>query len=227
MSKKNDNPVAKSTVEQINSTLNSLIIKKLAITCNYVASVNLPDHRTQITWNNHVSGRANSGSYFTKLNQYLHILTNNSYHCLLFDGSLLRVNFEFKNNLLLTQNLLWWPAPFDNEYIEMLAEFAAADIVEDFFEDNDWHKKIKMRSPIRIDFDSSNNTSTHPQSHMHIQHEDTRLNTNEPICFNRFVDFIFRNFYPDYNFSFSEYDYIRYRIPQYRKIEYIASQVNI
>lgn len=113
MSKKVFNPSAQKTVNQINSTLDTLQKKALCISYNVVPPVMDTQHRCQITWNSHVSERANSGKSFIKLAQYRHILANNSYHCLLFDGSLIRVNFEFEDDLLLKQNLLWWPAPYD------------------------------------------------------------------------------------------------------------------
>lgn len=226
MSKKTWNPIAQQTVDQINSTLNMLCEKSLAISCNYVAEVDIRNHHCRITWNNHVSGRANSGNSFTKLNQYVHILSNNSYHCLLFDGSLIRANFEFEDNILLIQNLLWWPAPYDYEYGSFLKDgYAPVDLVEEFFEENHWYEHVKMRSPIRIDFDSNNNSVKHPQSHMHIQHEDARLNTDTPICFNRFVDFIFRNFYPQCTINFSKFDFIEYKIPPFQKIDYVSSRL--
>ena len=224
MSKKTWNPSAQKTVIQINSTLDMLLTKALALSYNVLPPINESLRHCQITWNNHVSERANSGKSFTKLDQYLHILQTNSYHCLLFDGSIIRVNFEFDDDLLIAQNLLWWPAPYD--YGNILQEgYSPVELILDFFGDNSWHETIKMRSPIRIDFDSSNNTVTHPHSHLHIQNNETRLNTNNPICFNRFVDFIFRNFYPQFELSFSSFDFIEYKIPELQNFDYISSWI--
>lgn len=226
MSKKIGNLYAQRTETQINSTLNTLMQKRLCITYNPVRLVMDQQYRCQITWNGHVSGRANSGDSFMKLIQYHHILKTNSYHCLLFDGSLIRVNFVFENELLLTQNLLWWPAPYD--YRNLLQDgFAPIDLLEDFYGDQEWHQNIRMRSPVRIDFDCNNNKRDHPHSHLHIQHEETRIYTGSPICFNRFIDFIFRNFYPEFTFSFSQYDFINYKLPDLETIDYLFSKVTI
>lgn len=226
MSKKNWNPSASKTVYQINSTLDMLQEKALCITYNYVPPVEETQHCCQITWYNHVSGRENGGKSFLKLEQYLHILQTNSYHCLLFDGSVIRVNFEFEDDFLLVQNLLWWPAPYD--YGGILREgYPPVDIMNDFYCEKQWYKVIKMRSPLRIDFDSRNNTESHPHSHLHIEHEDTRLNTGNPICFNRFIDFIFRNFYPELSLRLSESDFITYKIPELETLRYSSSQMRI
>lgn len=226
MSKKVLNPSAQRTVIQINSTLDTLLEKSLCISYNAVPPVIDTQHRCQITWNGHVPERANSGTSFIKLTQYRHILETNSYHCLLFDGSLIRVNFEFEDDFLLTQNLLWWPAPYD--YGNMLQDgFSPVEILEDFYGDQNWHQNIRMRSPIRIDFDSTNNKREHPHSHMHIENEETRIDTISPICFNRFIDFIFRNFYPQFKLSFSQFDFINYKTPDLETIDYLFSQVTI
>lgn len=217
MNKKIWNPIARDTVTQINSTLRMLQDKALIITFNPITNIDYSQHTCQISWRNHSPNRLNSGSAFTRLGQYMYILTNNSYHCLLFDGSLIRVNFQFEDNILLTQNLLWWPAPYN--YGELLIEgYSPVELMEDFYGDPKWHEVIRMRSPIRIDFDESNDTTDHPQGHVHIQHYETRLSIKKPICFNRFIDFIFRNFYPEFEVVFSSFDFIDYKIPSYNEI---------
>ena len=47
----------------------------------------------------------------------------------------------------------------------------------------------------------------------------------QPICFNRFVNFIFNNYYPNLSISFSEFDYIKYKIPDRDELEYITSTI--
>lgn len=226
MGKKNWNPSAQRTANQMNSTLEMLMEKALAISYNAVPPVNDIVRRCQITWNGHISHRANSGKSFTMLDQYIHILQTNSYHCLLFDGSIIRANFEFEDDKLLRQNLLWWPAPYN--YGDILQEgYPPVELFQNFCEDKDWPKIIRMRSPIRIDFDSSNNAEKHPPGHLHIQNEETRLNINNPVCFNRFVNFIFRNFYPQFGVNFSEYDFIKYKTPDLQSYPYIFSQIII
>lgn len=226
MSKRNWNPTADKTIIQINSTLAMLQEVSLVISYNEVPPFDIRQHRCQITWRNHVSDRSNGGKAFMRLEQYLHILETNSYHCLLFDGSIIRANFVFEDDFLIEQNLLWWPAPYD--YGQLLQDgYPPVELMLDFYGDSAWHEAIKMRSPVRIDFDCGNNTANHPHSHLHIQNEETRLNTNHPICFSRFVEFVFRNFYPQFNISFSKFDFIEYKIPKLQDMDYTFSRMII
>ncbi len=145
---------------------------------------------------------------------------------MLFDGSLIRVNFEFENNELKTQNLLWWPAPYC--HADLLQDgYSPVDLLLDFYGDPKWNESIRMRSPIRIDFDSKNNSEGHPHSHMHIQNEETRINTDFPLCFNKFIEFIFKNFYPNYKIKFTKFDFIKYRIPEEDELVYKSSTIII
>lgn len=226
MSRRICNPSAQRTIIQINSTLELLQNKALAVAYNEVPPLSETNSCCQITWYNHLSGRENAGSAFTRLEQYKHILETNSYHCMLFDGSIIRANFEFENDVLMSQNLLWWPAPYDFSNL-MLEGFSPVDILLDLYGDTKWHEMVNMRSPLRIDFDSSNNTETHPCSHMHIQSEKTRMSISHPICFNRFVSFVFKNFYPDCEIRLSNTDFIKYKTPTLQILEYQTSELVI
>ena len=144
---------------------------------------------------NHVGGRLNCGKNFSTLDQYEYILRNNSYTLTLFDGSIIRISFKFKDNILISSSQLWWPSPFDN--IDIDPELELIDYYEIYKSDKEWFKNIKMRSPVRIDYDSTNNTEIHPASHMHTQHHECRIKVNKPLCFNTFISFVFKNFYPD------------------------------
>lgn len=166
MSKTNCNPSAFRTIIQINSTLNLLFNKGFILFYNEVPQFPKTEQRCHITWYNHAKGRINCGSSFNKLEQYEHILKTNSYHGLIFDGSVIRVNFEFENDVLLTQNLLWWPSPYD--FGTLLQDFSPIDILYDFYGDSQWFQFMTMRSPIRIDFDSTNNSIKHSSCHVHI-----------------------------------------------------------
>lgn len=225
MSKKNHNTSVYRTITQINSTLNLLYNKALLVAYNEVPKCKHIQKNHQITWYNHTPSRINTGKSFNKLAQYKNILETNSYHGLLFDGSLIRVNFEFENDILLTQNLLWWPAPCD--FSDLINDFPPLDILSDLYGNEKWFESIIMRSPIRIDFDSNNNSDTHPRCHMHIQNAETRLFIENPICFNKFICFILKNFYPNYTINFINEDFINYKTPKSKVILYNLSKVII
>lgn len=152
-----------------------------------------------LTWDNHVPGRHNAGSAFTTLTQYISIYKTGAYHCLLFDGSIIRAYFKFRKNILLQESLLYWPAPVNIPEDE-IDELGISEALDLYFSDAKTNKKsIVMRSPIRFDFDSSNVNELHPETHVHLQHSECRISAKKPICFNTFIRFILENFYSDTN----------------------------
>lgn len=190
------NKHVENTKEQILNTLQILAECGLArITKNVIS---LSNHGEEIlTWDNHHPGRHNAGRSFTALNQYISIYETGAYHCVFFDGSIVRVFFKFNKNILVQESLLYWPAPIaiPEEDIDELGireavnlHFSSIDVVSE---------KFIMRSPFRFDFDSSNNTELHPATHVHMQHAECRISAKKPICFNTFIKFIFMNFYPN------------------------------
>lgn len=164
-----------------------------------------------LTWNNHVAGRHNSGKSFTTLNQYITIYETGAYHCILLDGSIVRVYFKFQENLLIQESLLYWPAPIiipEDEVDELGIREALSMYLSD---ENTKINSIVMRSPFRFDYDSSNSSDLHPATHIHLQHSDCRISAKRPICFNTFIKFIFKYFYPqNYSSDFDDLDRLNY-----------------
>ena len=99
-------------IEQISNTLEMLLEKGLLYTYNELKREYLDKNTIRLSWNNHLSGSFNSGDNFLKLEQYKQIINNQSYLCVLFDGSLIRVSYTIKNGCIVGHNLLWWPAPY-------------------------------------------------------------------------------------------------------------------
>ena len=150
-----------------------------------------------LTWKNHVAGRHNAGNSFTTLEQYISIYETGAYHCILFDGSIIRVYFKFHKNILLQESLLYWPSPIVIPE-EDIDELGIREAMNMYLSDEKYIcERIRMRSPVRFDYDSSNSTEDHPATHAHIQHANCRISAKKPICFNTFIKFIFKNFYPD------------------------------
>ena len=184
------------TRDQISNTLDTLITCGLARIRQEVCITEDRDIAT-ISWRNHVPGRHNSGKSFLKLEQYAAIYESGAYHCILFDGSIIRVSFKFDESKLVRENLLFWPAPINipEDEIDELGIREALDLHLEGM--NSRNEELRMRSPFRLDFDPSNCREKHPATHIHMQHEECRISVNGPICFNTFVRLIFQNFYPD------------------------------
>lgn len=186
----------------------------------------LIDNKLQIiTWNNHESSRANCGPSFTTLEQYEHILKTGAFHCILFDGSIIRSSFEFAGKDLIYHSHLWWPAPYTNSIKP--DEFTPQTKYEDLLTDPDWTKKVRMRSPIRIDFDPDLENESHPLVHLHTQNHETRMKVDKPICFGKFMKYILQNFYPDIKMDFRGWNLISFSHQEPSISDYQCSSVTL
>ncbi|AFM42753.1 hypothetical protein Desaci_3875 [Desulfosporosinus acidiphilus SJ4] len=210
--KKQRNSSVNQIETQINTTLDALNSRKLLYTFNYIYKKERENNKWILSWSNHESGKFNTGEYFLKLEQYKKIIRNNSYLCILYDGSLIRVSYTFQNNILLGHNLLWWPAPYAYPNVT-IDDFSPSELMEEFLNDLTWHEVLNMRSPVRIDFDPKVASEIHPATHIHMQHKDCRMYVEKPLCFNRFINFILKNNYPNLRFDFDDYDYIYFELP--------------
>lgn len=162
-----------------------------------------------LSWNNYQSDIKTSERYFIRPEQYCKIISTSAYWALLKDYSIIRGSFEFINNKLIKESLLWWPCPviLDDD---MVNEFGIDDSVELSFQENNSISKVRMRTPMRFDFDVKNNRRNHPRAHLHMQNVETRINTCEPICFNRFMDFVLNSFYLDWKIPFDKREFVSF-----------------
>lgn len=202
------NRTVESVYNQIVNTLDRLQ------NSGYVDFYSLPNiveknKYTMLSWNNYQSAKETSENYFLRVEQYCKIISTNAYWALLKDHSVIRGSFEFDNNKLLRESLLWWPCPVILDE-DMVNEFGLDESVEYLFQSNDTASNVRMRTPMRIDFDVNNNESDHPRAHMHMQNVNTRINTCEPICFNRFLNYVFSNYYPEWNVKFDEREFLSF-----------------
>lgn len=215
----------KKLEEQINNTLYALSIKRIIYTYLPINKKQNSNNEIIISWNNHEPGKFNTGKKFLQLEQYEKILKNNSYTCILYDGSIIRLSYKFKNNNLIGHNLLWWPAPYFYEGIS-IDEISPYDLFDEFIGEKDWHNILRMRSPVRIDFAPEQTSEIHSATHIHMQNENCRMVIDEPICFNRFIKFILDNYYPEIDFFFDESDNIKFEYENdFNNIQYSNSKI--
>jgi hypothetical protein len=123
---------------------------------------------------------------------YIQSFRNGDFSAVLFDGSLIQVRFDFRNDRLVGHRLCYFPMPCTVDE-ELLAEYSPADVVELYVSEEP--KKIRLRSPIRIDYNQYVSTSE-PSVHLHLIQKDARLAAVGPLSLGHFVSFVFRTFYP-------------------------------
>lgn len=198
--------------DEIENTMDILYRNKFVYYYNLI-NINVVGENVELSCNNHISDRANCGKAFTTFQQYEFMLNNGNFCCILYDGSIIKLELQFKKQKLVNHSYLWWPAPCKittNFSEEQSPQF----VFEDFVTDSFWFEKINMRSPIRIDFDSGNNKEGHPAIHLHTQHHESRMKVNKPICFNRFMRFIIENYYPDIVIDFDKWYYASFQFDE-------------
>ena len=142
---------------------------------------------------------------------------------MMFDGSLIQIEYDFIGQRLKKHRLCYYPCPiildykdsgFDNDldYIEEVVCLKLFDEVSNLVEkrttseikdgEDFLHEATKadtqfaMRTPIRFDFDEDSAGTNHSASHMHMSHYDCRIPVFGPISVGHFIRFIFRHFYP-------------------------------
>jgi hypothetical protein len=210
------NKNVENTLYQIENTvklLSLLEIVKFYNTSECIQDINKSIAR--ISWKNHVNGRTVSSNAFNSTAQYMSILSSGAYQVLLQDCSIVRFSFTFQQEKLLSQNLLWWPCPVKYDP-EMENEYGLPESIQALLSDSDTTHLI-MRTPIRIDFDSTNDSPAHPRAHLHMQHYDSRINCFEPICFNRFMQFVLKMYYPYIKLDYKHWNFLNYQYERERK----------
>ena len=216
-------------IENINQQIQNTL--ELMQKRGYIVYYNLPKieeikGESRLFWNNHKGGREVSSKYFLRVEQYLKILSDNAYLAIFNDFSIIRCAFTFIGNKIVSENLLWWPCPIkvDND---MANEFGIVETIECMLQEADLKRFLLMRSPIRIDFDVANDNVFHPRAHVHIESEECRINSNVPICFNRFINHLVKCYYPSWHLYFSNSDYLNFQFDNPKKKEEYYNKTEI
>ncbi len=127
--------------------------------------------------------------------QYLHWLAGGHYSALLPDGSLLQLTYRVESGNISSHRLAYVPCPvIVNEALFRGGE-PVGDVVERYLEGH-LLSAVALRSPVRFDFDPEVSTDTHPAAHMTINGPACRIACVAPLHPYRFIDFVFRHFYP-------------------------------
>ena len=160
-----------------------------------------------VTWPSSSDG-ALSDHVFGSLQEYRHFLGNREYTALLTDGALLQVSYAFDREDIITHRLCYYPCPLmlrpdgtTGDFIEdfddqLAAELEAQQAVLYASSNVDPVFGLRLRGPLRFDFDARNAGPNHSASHLHVLQDDSRLPIYGPVSIGHFVRFVFRHFYP-------------------------------
>lgn len=131
------------------------------------------------------------GRSHPSIQQYRRWVEVGSYSAVLPDASLLQLTYKIAGGQIAGHRLAYIPCPFQIDSAYLLEGEPILDVV-DLYRDQD----PLMRSPLRFDFDPEAAKPGHPAAHLTINGMECRIACVAPIHPLRFVDFIFRHFYP-------------------------------
>lgn len=125
------------------------------------------------------------------IEQYRLWVRAGAYSAVLPDASLLQLTYDIQGGAVSGHRLAYTPCPYEVDLQLLLEGEPILDVV-DLCRDQD----PLMRSPLRFDFDPAVARRGHPATHLTINGLDCRIACVAPIHPLRFVDFVFRHFYP-------------------------------
>jgi len=116
-----------------------------------------------------------------------------SYNIRMLDGALIQIMYEFKDELIRTHHLAFFPSPYLEEFQNN----------PDVYLEDEIYSEVVMKSlvpfPIRFDYDSNDavvKDVDHPMSHLTLgQYRNCRIPVGAPLTPYYFISFILRNFY--------------------------------
>lgn len=185
--------------------------------------------KSVVTWSSGTRSAMPRARYrFGTIAEYRRLLEDRQFTILLYDGGLIRAQYEFRRNDVVAHSLGYYPCPvvFPDEYLNQ--GVSIGEIVDHFLskalEERDWEvyfdgsgvrstdaegppePTLLMRGPFRFDYDPEAEGDFHPASHVHLSVQECRLPVHAPLSFGQFMSFVFRNFYQH---IWSDHSFIR------------------
>ncbi|WP_434450070.1 DUF2290 domain-containing protein [Lentzea sp. E54] len=176
--------------DDVKNVLDYLMEAELALYANEVSL-----NSTRVSWHAHDP----TAAFITTrkhpdIGQYLAWLAAGIYSAVLLDGSLIQITYDVQGGKIVGHRLAYIPCPYIVDPAFLEEGEAIADVVEMYRDSEDGN--IALRSPVRFDFDPKAARSGHPAAHLTINSIDCRVACVAPLGVHRFIDFVFRHFYP-------------------------------
>lgn len=128
------------------------------------------------------------------IEDYRHWITMRDYSAILFDGALLQVTYRVEADNIVMHRLAYVPFPFVAD-LELLKTDPILDVLDLYCESS--ISEVALRTSVRFDFDTRTARDDHPAAHLTINTPNCRIACAGPLCLGHFIDFVFRNFYPE------------------------------
>ncbi len=125
---------------------------------------------------------------------YRHWVAIGAYSAVLADGALLQFTYECIGGTLTAHRLAYVPSPFAMDR-DLLAQEPILDVFDMYA--NGRPADVILATTIRFDYDPGNASTGHPAVHLTVNSPSCRIACASPLRIGRFIDFVFRHFYPD------------------------------
>lgn len=184
------------TAKQIRNELERLLVQlvqaKIALTMNAVVLRTVVDGQ-RVTWNSPKPSPGIMGAKFGTIKEYLFLIDAQMYSAILYDGSLLQLSYDFDESELIRHRLLYYPCPFDVDPF-LFNDAPILDVLDLYCSEG--VEAVRLRSPLRFDYDIKSQRDFHPASHFTFVSESCRWAVAFPLSPGHFTRFIFHHFYP-------------------------------
>jgi hypothetical protein len=153
---------------------------------------------------------------YASLAEYRMFVLGNPLHLSLNEGSLVQISYDFKDGEMLRHRFCYYPCPLAIPEKEYMTDLEAWDYAleqelygqievlasEDVKLENIPMVKpglLRLRSPIRFDYDPEKQSDAEPASHVHLGDVRARIPVHAAISLGQFMRFVISNFYPSYS----------------------------
>jgi len=172
-----------------------LLEREVAIDAIGHVAQRMRDRTFRVRWAGQVASMAPyMAAPDNSLAEYLSIVQSRHYSCVLNDGALLQIEYMISGQRIVAHRLTYCPCPFELDLKEM-GHTPLLDAIESMdisaVKDN-----LRLRTPVRFDFDPVNATTSHSASHLHMETSSCRIPVRSAVDPKTFIGFIFSNFYP-------------------------------
>ena len=183
-----------SLFRDLDDFLSLLLQSGVALTSTPVIDVRGSSGHRTITW----STNSSVPHYLFRIesptvSEYQDWVDSQGYSAILFDGSIIQISYEFRYVELVGHRLLYFPCPFDLN-MEFLDTLTLSELIDLYCEERT--ETVRLRTPVRFDYDPDSHAKNHPASHMTFQWSQTRIAVRSPLSLGHFIQFVFQNFYP-------------------------------
>ncbi len=201
---------AKSQVAKLNAIF---LENELAVAVNPAIAFPAGD-RTRVSWPQAKDAQGLFADLiYASISEYRSFFRGTHYTCLLNDGALVQISFDFKNADMVAHRYCFYPCPlflsenldaFDwdmwNDLLEeaLFAEAQALELRGKGDGSIPTASPLRLRFPIRFDYEVEQLPNSEPSSHVHLSDAGARIPVHSALSLSEFVHFVVLNFYPSH-----------------------------